>query len=191
MNAHATPLLSVDGQPDSSLGGLLAQLAPHEDKSLVLAYGSREVQPGYHVTEVKAGSFVTLDCGNNPDTWQETILQVEDIPAQDGQDFLNVGKFRAILSQVDRKIRLNADARVTIEIGRPDEAMRIYDVTTIDVMDGRVILNLGERPAICKPRHRAAQAEASACCSPSSASSSTSARCSPPDASTSKSICCA
>lgn len=77
MDALAKPLVA-----DTSLATVLTALAPHEDKSLVIDYGDgREVQAGYHVTEVKAGSFVTLDCGNNPDAWQETILQVEDIRA--------------------------------------------------------------------------------------------------------------
>lgn len=167
MNAHASPLIA-----DTSLSALLALLAPHDDKALVLEYGGRRVQPGYHVTEVKAGSFVTLDCGGNPDAWQETILQVEDIPAKEGQTFLPVGKFRAILAQVDRKIRLSGDARVTIEVSRPDEAMQVYDVAGIGFTDTEAVVQLGERPAICKPRHRAEQAAvAEACCSPSAAKS--------------------
>ena len=167
MDALLKPLIA-----DMSLATVLAALEPHADKPLVIDYGDgRQVQAGYHVTEVKAGSFVTLDCGNNPDAWQETILQVEDIPADEGASFLQVGKFRSILAAVDRKIRLNADARLTFEVSRPDEAMRVYDVAAVDVEDDRAVVRLGERPAICKPRHRAAQAEASACCSPSTAAS--------------------
>lgn len=168
MDALAKPLVA-----DTSLASVLAALAPHDDKALVIDYGDgREVQAGYHVTEVKAGSFVTLDCGNSPNAWQETILQVEDIPASEGKTFMKVSKFRSILTAVDRKVRLNADARLTLEVSRPDEAMRIYDVAAVDVEDERAVIRLGERPAICKPRHRAAQAQAGACCSPSVASGS-------------------
>lgn len=163
MNAHASPLAVAD----MSLSALLRLLEPNGDKALVFEYGNRRVQPGYHVTEVKAGSFVTLDCGGNPDAWQETILQVEDIPPQPGQTFLKAGKFRSILAQVDRKVRLNGDARVTIEVSRPDEAMQVYDVAGIGVNEEEVVVRLGERPAICKPRHRAEQAAGTAaCCSP-------------------------
>lgn len=165
MNIHAKSL--VPALSDMSLAGVLDALGPHDEKSLIIDYGDgRQVQAGYHVTEVKAGSFVTLDCGNNPDAWQETILQVEDIPASDGRSCMKVGKFRSILAQVDRKIRLNADARLTLEVGQPDEAMRVYDVAGVAVEEDKAIIRLGERPAICKPRHRAAQAEAAACCSP-------------------------
>ena len=165
--------LAKPPQADSSLTQLLAALAPHNDKALVFAYGTGEkVRPGYHVTEVKAGSFVTLDCGGNPDAWQETILQVEDIPAKEGGTYMQVGKFRAILAQVDRKVRLNGEARLTIEVSRPDEAMKIYDVAAVDLDGNRAVVQLGERPAICKPRHRAQQEVASACCTPARASSS-------------------
>jgi len=166
MDVLAKPLIS-----DTSLATVLAALESHDDKALVIDYGDgREVQAGYHVTEVKAGSFVTLDCGNNPDAWQETILQVEDIPADEGKTFMRVGKFRSILAAVDRKVRLNADARLTFEVSRPDEAMRVYDVAAVDIEAERAVVRLGERSAICKPRHRAKQSQANACCSPSAAS---------------------
>jgi hypothetical protein len=65
MNAHASP--SIEFYGDASLGGFLAALEPYADESLVLEYAGRTIQPGFHVTEVKAGAFVTLDCGGNPD----------------------------------------------------------------------------------------------------------------------------
>lgn len=168
MNAHASPLVATPA--DMSLSTVLAALADHDDKTLSIAYADRTVLPGYHVTEVKAGSFVTLDCGANADAWQETILQVEDIPGEDGRQQMTVRKFRGILNQVDRKVRLDGDARLTFEIGRPDEPMRVFDVAAVHVDADRALLELGPRAAICKPRHRAAQAEAAAasrCCAPS------------------------
>lgn len=167
MNAFASPDVLVS-RSESSLAEVLAALEPHEDKTLVIEYGGRQAQPGYHVTEVKAGSFVTLDCGANADAWQETILQVEDIPAEDGGTFMTVGKFRSILAQVNRKVRLNNDARLTFEIGPPDAPMQIFDVAQIVVDDDNAVLRLGARPAICKPRHRAV----ASCCGGSSSSSS-------------------
>jgi hypothetical protein len=120
MNAHATAYVQVD----STLADVLVQLDGHDDRVLSILYEGRSVQSGFHVTEVKAGSFVTLDCGGNPDAWTETVLQVEDIPASDGKAQMTAGKFRSILAQVDRRVSLDHDARLTIEIGRPGEAMR-------------------------------------------------------------------
>lgn len=167
MDAHATvPYVEVE----STLGAVLAGLAGHGEKTLAIVYGDREVQSGYHVTEVKAGSFTTLDCGGNPDAWQETVLQVEDIPSE-GKPQMTAAKFASILSEVDQKVRLNHEARLTIEIGRNGEPMRVFDVADLSIEENRAVLTLGIRAAICKPRHRAAQAEATSCCSPAAKSS--------------------
>ena len=170
MNAHATiPYREVE----STLAAVLARLDGHDEKPLLIEYDGRTVQAGYHVTEVKAGSFVTLDCGGNPDAWQETVLQVEDVPARGDRPMMTAGKFRSILAQVDRKVRLDHDARLTIEIGQPGEAMKVFDIADLAIHDDAAMLTLGVRAAICKPRHRAQQAEAAAsCCSPSPEASS-------------------
>lgn len=172
MSSNTSPNLDAV-QPDSSLASVLAALTSHEDKELQIIYGQRRTQRGYHVTEVKAGSFVALDCGSNADAWQETVLQVEDIPLQGGSHAMTVGKFRNILAQVDKKVRLNGDARVTVEIGLPGEPMQVFDVAGVGVDGDVVTMQLGPRPAICKPRHRAAAqaAAASSCCSSSASSS--------------------
>jgi Family of unknown function (DUF6428) len=164
MNAHARPL--IEFHDDGLLGAVLAALEPHADKPLVFEYAGRTIQPGYHVTEVKAGSFVTLDCGGNPDQWHETILQVEDLPSTDGRSFMAVGKFRAILDQVAARIPLAADARLTFEVGPPDAPMQVFDAHSLEPEVERVVLRLAPRPAVCKPRHRAAQAAEVACVGP-------------------------
>nr|WP_313533765.1 DUF6428 family protein [Brucella anthropi] len=155
----------VNFNGDASLGALLAALEPHTGKQLIMEYGGRTIRPGYHVTEVKAGSFVTLDCGGNPDSWQETILQVEDLGRYDTHDYLAVGKFRGILDRVAKQVTLDPGARLTFEVGPPDEAMQVFDVDALHVEDDHLVLRLVARSAICKPRHRARQ-EAAACCGP-------------------------
>ncbi|OCJ06650.1 hypothetical protein A6U85_06865 [Agrobacterium sp. 13-626] len=158
----------MDFHGDASLGALLAALEPYAGKALVIDYGGQTIRPGYHVTEVKAGSFVTLDCGGNPDAWRETILQIEEI-AQEGEgDYLSVDKFRGILDQVAQRIELDAGARLTLEVGPPDVAMQIFDVGRLRIEADRVILRLVARSAICKPRHRVRQ-ETAACCGPRAA----------------------
>jgi hypothetical protein len=157
--------LEMDFHGDASLGALLAALEPHAGKALVIDYGGQTIRPGYHVTEVKAGSFVTLDCGGNPDAWRETILQIEDIAQEGGGDYLSVDKFRGILDQVAQRVELDVGARLTFEVGPPDAAMQIFDVDRLRVEAGRVMLLLVSRSAICKPRHRVRQATAG-CCGP-------------------------
>lgn len=60
-----------------------------------------------------------------------------------------------------------ASAVITIEMGQPDEAMRVFDVANLSITSDRAVLTLGVRPAICKPRHRADKAVGTSCCAPS------------------------
>lgn len=164
MPTHASPS-AIDFGGDASLSAIQDALEPHAGKALVIEYAGRTIQRGYHVTEVKAGSFVTLDCGGNPDQWRETILQVEDVAAAAEAEFMPVSKFRAILDQVAARIALDPSARLTFEVGLPDTPMQVFDIDTLRVGTDRVVLCLASRPAICKPRHRADQEAAlSACC---------------------------
>ena len=165
MNAFVMPL-TIEFHGDASLGAILDALAPHGMRKLVIDYAGRSIQPGYHVTEVKAGSFVTLDCGGNPDAWRETILQVEDLPGSaDNPDHMVVGRFLTILDKVAQRVPLDAAARLTFEVGPPLTPMQVFDVEALLIEADRVVLRLGARPAICKPRHRAQQeAAADPCC---------------------------
>jgi hypothetical protein len=168
MSIDTSPKFSTGGA-DTSLAAVLSALSGHDDLPLAIQYGDRIARRGYHITEVKAGAFVTLDCGGNPDAWQETILQVEDLPAGEAERPMTAGKFRRILAEVDAKVRLNGDARLTVEIGRPDDPMQVFDVAGIVVGDTELSLRLDPRAAICKPRHRAQIEQAqSACCTPKS-----------------------
>ena len=162
MAGCATPL-TTKFHGDASLTQLLGALEGQDEKTLVIEYGGRTIRPGYHVTEVKAGSFVTLDCGGNPDAWQETILQVEDLPADGAQTFMTVEKFRCIMKKVASKIAMASDARLTFEVGPPDEPMQIFDVGSLRPGANSMLLELTARPAICKPRHREAAAAQSCC----------------------------
>ena len=171
MDTMTSPVLT-EFYGDGSLAGILAALEPHADKPLIIEYGGRTIQSGYHVTEVKAGAFITLDCGGNPDQWHETILQIEDIPSQDGRDFMKVEKFHKILAQVANRIELDADARLTFEVGKLDLPMQVFDVGTLTIEFDRIVLALAARPAICKPRHRAVKGAAAAPCCGTPASNS-------------------
>ena len=153
-----------------SLDAVLAFMAPHGDSVLNMQSEQGMVQTGYHVTEVKAGRFASLDCGGNPDAWNETILQVEDAPLADDSRPMTAGKFARILAQVSAKVDLDGAARLTIEVGKAGQPMRVHDVAGLAATQGAVLVQLAPRPAICKPRHRTefgvVPGEAAACCGP-------------------------
>jgi hypothetical protein len=91
-------------------------------------------------------------------------LQVEDIPPTEGSMPMTVAKFRSILGKVGSRVQLDTDARLTWEVSRPGEPMQVYDGAGIEIEKDRTIVRLSPRPAIRKPRHRAQQTRASACC---------------------------
>lgn len=152
---------------DASLAALREALRPFGPRALGIDYGGRAIQPGYHVTEVKAGSFVTLDCGGKPDSWRETVLQVEDLPASASTASpMSVEKFLGIIERVGQRLPLDEAARLTFEVGPPGLPMQVFDLAALVVTGPSAVLRLCARPAICKPRHRAERQPMAACCRP-------------------------
>jgi|SRR5690242_9021635 len=150
---------------------LLDALARHAGK-LIFSYDGRDVLPGYHVTEVKAGAFQALDCGANYETWHETFIQLWDVPPDDDRDPMSVGKFLAIVRKVAERVPFDQAAKLTFEVSDGRRAMQLYRASAIASGSDVVRVALTARPASCKPRDRwlAEQAPATACCAPASAS---------------------
>jgi hypothetical protein len=158
MQPQANPN-SSDSHPWHRLGrlstaDLLTQLVPHAAKPLVFAYGGRDVQAGYHVTEVKAGRFASIDCGAAPEAWHETVIQLWDIPAEPGRAPMSVGKFLAIMRKVAEQVRFFDDAKLTFEVSDGTRAMQIFAPAAIELDGDTVRVELRPRPASCKPRDR-------------------------------------
>ncbi len=174
-------MLSLDKSPaaptpapvwsgDVPTGRLLDALADHGQKALGFVYDGREVQPGYHVTEVKSGRFDALDCGANPESWRETFIQLWDVSAEAGLGYMPVWKFLAIMKKFAAEVRSDAGAKLTFEVSDPSSAIRLFGVEAVEIAGQTVRVSLKRRPASCKPRDRwldqAPKAnEARACCS--------------------------
>lgn len=59
---------------------------------LVFSCDGRSVKPGFHVAEVKAGSFAALVCGANAESWTEIFIQLWDVN-EDERAHKSAGKF--------------------------------------------------------------------------------------------------
>lgn len=152
-------------QADVSAASFLTLLAQHPQALLIFSYGGRAIQAGYHVTEVKAGQFSSLDCGANPESWSETIVQLLDVSG-DGPH-MSASKFAGIMQKVASRMTLDPAASLIFEISDGLAPMQIYRVATAEFENGAVHVALTAKPAECKPlqasRH---QAQANACCTP-------------------------
>jgi hypothetical protein len=89
------------------------------------------VHSGYHLTELKAASFDTVDCGGQTNRWQETIVQLW-VPSHADGEYMTAAKFLKIFEKVLGMIPLNLDTEVRIEYGDENffpSAYRIRSVT--------------------------------------------------------------
>lgn len=160
------PVFSPDID-DITLGELLSVLAEHKDKALVFTYSGRPVQPGYHVTEVKAGEFSALDCGANPESWTEIFIQLWDV--NEDRTHMPAGKFSAIIRKVSEHVGLAPSAKLTFEVSDGVAPMQLYRASQPSISSEMVRIELSPRPASCKPRDRWLAEQAAACCGPQSA----------------------
>ncbi|TCU16980.1 DUF6428 family protein [Rhizobium sullae] len=153
---------------DISLDQLLDFLAGTKNSPLVFHYDGRPVNPGYHVTEVKAGEFAALDCGANPEAWREVFIQLWDIE-EDDRTHMPAGKFYAIIRKVTEHVKLDGSARLTFEVSDGMRPMQLYCAAMPVLRGGTVHVELAPRPASCKPRDRWLAEEtrrAETCCGP-------------------------
>ncbi|TPJ37776.1 hypothetical protein FJ941_23765 [Mesorhizobium sp. B2-3-13] len=163
--------LSIVSDPeDITIAGLLGFLAGHKDRQLVFFYDGRPVRPGYHVTEVKAGTFAALDCGANPEAWAEIFVQLWDV--DEDRTHMPAAKFSAIIRKVTEHVDLDPSARLTFEVSNGAHPIALYRAALPRLVDGAVHVELSPRPASCKPRDRWLEEErkAKACCEPSAGS---------------------
>ncbi len=140
--------------------------APQNRLLFVDAEGNT-VHAGYHLTELKAASFDTVDCGGQINRWDETIVQLW-VPADANGDYMSAGKFLKIFDKVRALMPLKFDAEIRVEYGDEKFFPSTYHVHSLRY-DGDITRVLLEPPATtCKARDRrgccAAGAAANICC---------------------------
>ena len=131
----------------------------------------RAVHSGYHLTELKAASFETVDCGGQTNRWQETVVQLW-VPADAENDYMTAGKFLKIFDKVGGMIPLNINTEIRVEYGDENFFPSVYHVRSVTHAEDvtRVLL---EPPATtCKARDRriATLSAKDSCCAPTTES---------------------
>ncbi len=138
----------------TSTQSFIDQLQIHLDKPLIFEYADKRIQPGYHVTEIKAASFRSLDCGANPQEWHETIVQLWDVADKPEQGHMSVRKFMAIYNKVNKDVQLDTSADIKFECGDDVTPAVHYQIGDLRVEDQTVLIMLEPVRATCKPRDR-------------------------------------
>ena len=121
------------------------------------------IRSGYHLTEIKAVTFDTVDCGGQKNRWNETILQLW-VPESSDDDYMSTGKFVSIYDKVRRLVSLDEDAEVRIEYGDENFFPTAYHVTSITQSDEALRVVLEPPTTTCKARDRVTKTNGQTCC---------------------------
>ena len=160
---------TLSSPDDIDLGFLLGALDANPDVPLVFSYDGNDIRGGYHITEVKAGHFSALDCGANPEAWSEIFVQLWDID-EDARTHMAARKFASIVRKVSEHVALDGSAKLTFEVSDGVAPMQLHKASSPVLRDGVLHVDLGPRPASCKPRDRwlaESVKQTSECCGPS------------------------
>jgi len=112
---------------------------------------------GYHLTELKAASFETVDCGGQTNRWHETIVQLW-VPPDPANDYMTAAKFLKIFNLVRGMIPLNLNAEIRVEYGDENLFPSTYHVRSVTRHEIATHVLLEPPAATCKARDRRAAA---------------------------------
>jgi len=146
---------------------ITALRATPNNRLIFAEVGGHAIHAGYHLTELKAASLQTVDCGGQVNQWPETIVQLW-VPSEPDDEYMNVAKFLKIFDKVRGMIPLKFDAEIRIEYGDENFFPSMYHVRSV-TYDGNVTRVLLTPPeTTCKARNRrvarSSAAEARSCC---------------------------
>jgi hypothetical protein len=141
--------------------------AAPENRLLFVDRDGNSIHAGYHLTELKAASLQTVDCGGQRNHWQETIVQLW-VPPEADHDYMTAAKFLQIFDKVRRMIPLDLTAEIRVEYGDENFFPSTYHVRSVtdDQHATRVLLVPPE--TTCNARDRracgAGDRDPQACC---------------------------
>jgi hypothetical protein len=129
--------------------------AAPENRLLFVDRGGNPIHTGYHLTELKAASLQTVDCGGQRNHWQETIVQLW-VPSEADDDYMTSAKFLQIFGKVRGMIPLDLTAEIRVEYGDENFFPSTYHIRSVthDRHATRVLLVPPE--TTCKARDRRA-----------------------------------
>src|SRR6266700_961926 len=123
------------------------------------------VHSGYHLTELKAASFDTVDCGGQTNRWQETIVQLW-VPSHAANEYMTAAKFLKIFDKVSGMIPLDLDAEIRVEYGDDNFFPSAYHIRSVndDQTTTRVLIEPPQTTCKARDRRHAALQRSDSCC---------------------------
>jgi Family of unknown function (DUF6428) len=120
------------------------------------------IHGGYHLTELKAATFDTVDCGGQKNRWHETIVQLWVPEDEESDEFMTADKFLSIYDRVSGMIALDPEAEIRFEYGDENFVPSNYHVAKVTKIADTIWVELRPPQATCKARDR--REAGAACC---------------------------
>jgi hypothetical protein len=120
------------------------------------------IHGGYHLTELKAATFDTVDCDGEKNRWHETIVQLWVPENEESDEFMTANKFLSIYDRVSGMIALDPEAEIRFEYGDENFAPSNYHVAKVTKISDTIRVELRSPQATCKARDR--RTEGASCC---------------------------
>jgi len=129
--------------------------AAKSDQQLVFQVGDVPlVAVGYHVTEIKAITYSTMDCGGVADKWEETVIQLWNPGNEPEREYMTVKKFLAIYERVAKHIPVSYDAELRFEYGDTRRPATSYHIERLESRGALIFVHLRAPVVTCKARDR-------------------------------------
>jgi hypothetical protein len=142
------------GEKDMKTNEFVSSLrAAPQNRLLFLDADGHVIPAGYHLTELKAVSFDTVDCGGEVSQWYETVAQLW-VPENADGDYMTSAKFLKIFDKVRGMIPLKLDAEIRIEYGDENFFPSTYHVRSVTRHQETTQVLLQPPAATCKARNR-------------------------------------
>ena len=133
-----------------------------ENELIFVKEAGEAIHAGYHLTEIKAAHFETVDCGGQTNQWDETVVQLW-VPANADTEYMTAGKFLKIFDKVTGMIPLRLETEIRVEYGDENFFPSLYHVEAVNRDRGTTRVVMTPPTTTCKARDRGL-ANTEACC---------------------------
>jgi len=101
---------------------------------------------------VKNVTVDSVDCGGNPDSYKQTIVQLWVPKEEKLRKPWTAKKAKSIFEIVDRKTPINQDTEIFFEFGNEEIRTSNFSVENVDLTNKKLTVQLYAQPTVCKPR---------------------------------------
>lgn len=129
-----------------------------------------DVNPEYHLTEVRVAACKGMDCGGNVEQWTEVQIQLLESQPQTSANAVPLAAMSAmkmsnILTKAASTLAPPADSQLVFELTTRSGVLGKWQIGSIDPDSDQLAVRLTPMQAVCKPAAKQ-DSGADSCCGP-------------------------